>query len=110
MLGKTFSLLFYLKKPKNYTTGAMPLYLRITADGLPKEISLGRQWDPAKWNAKSGKAIGTREDAKKLNEFIDTIRSKLYNARLQLVEKNEVVTADTLKMALIGNHMIVLCF
>jgi site-specific recombinase XerD len=103
MVGKTFSLLFYLKKQKNYTTGAMPVYLRITTDGIPKEISLGRQWEPAKWNAKSGRAIGSKEDSKKLNEFLDTVRSKVYNARLQLVEKNEVVTADALKRALNGD-------
>lgn len=102
MVGKTFSLLFYLKKPKNYTSGPMPVYLRITTDGLPKEISLGRQWEPAKWNAKSGKAIGSKEDTKKLNEFIDTVRSKVYNARLQLIERNEAVTADDLKKALTG--------
>ncbi|HEX5152777.1 MAG TPA: site-specific integrase [Parafilimonas sp.] len=102
MVGRTFSLLFYLKKPKNYTSGSMPVYLRITADGLLKEISLGRQWEPARWNAKSGKAIGSKEDTKKLNEFIDTVRSKVYNARLQLIEKNEAVTADELKKALTG--------
>jgi hypothetical protein len=27
------SLLFYLKKPKNYLKGAVPIYLRITVDG-----------------------------------------------------------------------------
>ena len=40
MVGKTFSMLFYLKKPKNYRTGTMPVYLRIAADGIPKEISM----------------------------------------------------------------------
>jgi hypothetical protein len=103
MVGKTFSLLFYLKKPKNYTTGPMPVYLRITADGIQKEISLGRQWELQKWNTKSGRAIGIKEDSKKLNEFIDTVRSKVYNARLQLLEKNEVVTAEALKKALTGD-------
>ncbi len=50
MLEKSFSLLFYLKKPKNYLKGAMPIYLRITVDGIPKEISTGRQCDPIRWN------------------------------------------------------------
>lgn len=103
MVGKTFSLFFYLKKPKNYTTGQIPVYLRITVDGIRKEISFGREWIPGKWNAKSGKALGSTEEARKLNEFIDTVRSKVYNARLQLVEKNEVVTAEALKKALTGD-------
>lgn len=41
MLEKSFSLLFYLKKPRNYSKGAMPIYLRITVDGIPKEVSIG---------------------------------------------------------------------
>ena len=28
-----FSMLFYLKKQKNYTTGLAPIYQRITVDG-----------------------------------------------------------------------------
>jgi hypothetical protein len=39
MLEKSFSLLFYLKKPKNYVSGNMPIYMRITVDEIPKEIS-----------------------------------------------------------------------
>jgi site-specific recombinase XerD len=103
MVGKTFSLLFYLKKPKNYKQGPVPVYLRITVDGNAKELSLGRQWEISKWNSDSGRATGTKEDAKKLNEFIDTLRSKVYNARLQLVEKNEIVSSEALKMALTGD-------
>lgn len=51
MLEKGFSLLFYLRKPKNYHDGAMPIYLRITVNNVPKEISTGRQSDPDRWNA-----------------------------------------------------------
>jgi len=51
MLEKSFSVYFYLKKPKNYLKSSMPVYLRINVDGIPKEISTGRQCDPARWNA-----------------------------------------------------------
>ena len=34
-----FSLLFYLKKQKNYENGVMPLYLRIIIDGPRAEIT-----------------------------------------------------------------------
>ncbi|SEB21505.1 Arm DNA-binding domain-containing protein [Pedobacter hartonius] len=42
----TFSLLFYLKKPKNYLKGAAPIYLRITVDGKRAELSASRECDP----------------------------------------------------------------
>ncbi len=57
MLEKSFSLLFYLKKTKNYRIGNMPIYLRITVDGIPKEITTGRNCDPDKWNANAGRLI-----------------------------------------------------
>jgi hypothetical protein len=36
---KNVSLLFYLKKPKNYDSGNVTIYMRITVDGVPKELS-----------------------------------------------------------------------
>jgi len=59
----TFSLLFYLKKPKNYVAGAMPIYMRITVDGVPKELSTGKQCEPDRWNAKTLRLDGKKEDA-----------------------------------------------
>ncbi len=104
MLEKTFSLLFYLKKPKNYLKGTMPIYLRITVDGIPKEISTGRQCDPERWNPNAGRSYGTKEDAKSLNAYLDTLQTKVYEARRQLLEKNENITAERLRNTLKGKN------
>jgi hypothetical protein len=53
----TFSLLFYLKKPKNYVSGEMPIYMRITVDGAPKQLSTGKIGDPKEWNTKTCRLI-----------------------------------------------------
>jgi len=50
----TFSLLFYLKKPKNYLTGAAPIYLRITVDGKRAELSASRECAPPLVEHKDG--------------------------------------------------------
>jgi hypothetical protein len=102
MLEKSFSLLFYLKKPKNYRNGAMPIYLRITVDGIPKEISTGRQCQPERWNANACHCNGTKEDARSLNAYLDILRTKVYEARRVLLEKNEMITAETLRNILKG--------
>ena len=54
-----FSLLFYLKKQKNYESGEVPVYLRITINSKRAEIATGRQCDPKRWNAKSGRMLGS---------------------------------------------------
>ena len=52
MVSKTFGLIFYLKKPRNYVKGAVPIYMRITVDGARTEISSKRVCeDPQKWNS-----------------------------------------------------------
>lgn len=60
----TFSLLFYLKKPKDYTTGAAPIYLRITVDGKRAELAAGKECEPEQWNSKTGHMRGTKEETK----------------------------------------------
>ena len=103
MLEKNFSLLFYLKKSKTYRKGPMPIYMRITVDGIRKEISTSRQCDPDRWNANAGRVTGTKEDVKLLNAYLDTIQTKVYEVRRQLLDKNEIITADGLKNMLKGN-------
>ena len=40
MLEKSMGLLFFLKKPKNYSNGGLKdVYLKITIDGIPRELS-----------------------------------------------------------------------
>jgi len=104
MLEKNFNLLFYLKKPKNYHAGTMPVYLRITVDGLAKEICTGRVWEPDRWNGNAGRAIGTKEDVRGLNGYLDTLQTKIYEVRRQLLEKNETITAEGLKNTLRGTN------
>jgi hypothetical protein len=42
MLEKSFGLLFFLKQPKSQKSGERYVYLRITVDGKPIELSTKR--------------------------------------------------------------------
>jgi site-specific recombinase XerD len=97
-----FSMLFYLKKQKNYTKGLVPIYLRITVDGQRAEVTTGRDCDPEKWNSSSGRANGTKEVIKTLNAYLDNLQAKVYEAHRQLYEKGEPVTAENLKNHFMG--------
>lgn len=76
--------------------GPLPVYMRITVDGIRKEISTGNHRDQDRWNANAGRVNGSKEDAKRLNAYLDTLQTKVYEARRKLVEKNETITADRL--------------
>ncbi|TFF35501.1 site-specific integrase [Mucilaginibacter psychrotolerans] len=102
MLEKSLGLMFFLKHPKNYEQGDKYIYLRITVDGVSKELSTKRVWDPARWHVKSGRAQGTKEDAKALNVMLDTITLKAQEARRQLIEENRDISSQAIKDFLTG--------
>ncbi len=103
MLEKSFTILFYLKKQKKYVKGVQPIYLRLTVDGIPKELSIKQPWDPNRWNKRSGRPIGTKEDAKTLYEFLDMIQAKVYEARRKLLESGTQITCTAL-MDIVSGH------
>jgi integrase len=102
MLEKSFGLLFYLKKPSDYKKGLIPIYLRITVDGIPKELSAKRSWDPARWSVKTNRASGTKEDARTLNDYLNVLQNKAYDAPQNMIERGEVITSIGIRDTLSG--------
>jgi len=98
----TLTLLFSLRKPKNYESGEMPVYLRITVDGKRTELAMGRKCDPDKWDNKAGRAVGTKADARTLNAHLDSTQYKIYELHRQLSGADETVTAETIRNKFTG--------
>ena len=94
---KTFSFIFYLKKPKLYEKGLVPIYLRITIDGKRSEISIKREADPDNWNSKAGRMDGKSEKVRQFNGYLDTLQSQLYAAHQALIRDHKMITAEALK-------------
>lgn len=100
-----FSVLFFLKKPKNYTKGAVYfIFLRITVDGVRAEMSTSRNCEPERWNAKAGKVIGTKEDVKTLNAYLENMKAEVYAAHSQLSVDGAEITADSVKCKYLGKE------
>jgi hypothetical protein len=70
-MNKTFNLLFFVKKSKIKANGTAPIYLRITIDGIPKEISSKRNIIPQKWDNKLQKVSGSSEEVKAINNYLN---------------------------------------
>lgn len=97
-----FSLLFYLKQQKIYTSGPKPIYMRITVNGKRAEVSAGRDCEPSVWNRHAGRGIGTKSETRALNSYLDTLQTKVMNAHQQLIGAGENITADRLRDQFIG--------
>jgi site-specific recombinase XerD len=97
-----FSLLFYMKKQKNYQSGSAPIYIRITVSGKRSETTTGRECDPSRWNTGAGRANGTKEDTRAFNAFLDDLQTKVYQAHRLLTEADELITAETIRNKFLG--------
>ncbi len=98
----TLTLLFSLRKPKNYQSGEMPVYLRITVDGKRAELAVSRKCDLERWDVKTGRATGTKAEARTINAYLDSIQNKIYELHRQMSDADLTVTAETLKNCFIG--------
>jgi integrase len=102
MLEKSFGLLFFLKPSKNKESGMRYVYVRITVDGVSKELSTKRLWDPKRWHAASGRAVGNKEDARGLNSYLDSMYSKVLQTKKRLMDSDREISAESLKNMLLG--------
>jgi site-specific recombinase XerD len=101
-MSKRIRIIFYLKKPRNYAAGPVPIYLRITIAGKRAELSTSRVCDPRRWNPSAGKAAGTKEATLSLNAYLDTLQQKVYEAHRQLLEMGQEASAHKVKAAYLG--------
>ena len=96
------SFLFYLKKPKGYISGPVPIYLRLTVNGQRAEMSTSKECLPERWNAADGLAKGTTEDIKSLNAHLSILQGKIHQYHNQMLATGEIITAETIKNKIAG--------
>src|ERR1017187_9802489 len=99
---QTFAILFYIVKSKKNKKGEAPIYARITANGIRSELSINRVIDINRWDSSAGKVKGNKEDARTINDHIDTIRTKLADHQNTLIKNNKLVTAIAVKNSFLG--------
>jgi site-specific recombinase XerD len=104
-MSKTFKILFYLKKPKDYSIGSsLPIYLRLTVDGERVEMFTQRNCDPDKWNSEAGRSKGNKEEVKQLNNYLDLLRTKIFEAQRELLNTGFPVTASNIRNKMQGKE------
>jgi integrase len=67
-------------------------------------LTTSRQCDPAAWNKVTGRAVGTKEETKCLNSYLDLFQSKVYDAQRELLSKGDEVTAFAIRDRMLGRE------
>ncbi|WP_261511527.1 site-specific integrase [Chryseobacterium paludis] len=104
MLEISYGLTFFLKSPKSKSELFRYVYVRITVDGVPKETSTKRKWDMRRWDQNLERAIGTKEDARSLNFFLDSLQLKVDNFKTELVNTGKTIIAARIIEFIKGNE------
>ena len=101
MLESSFGLVFFLKIPRN-DSKIRTVYFRITVDGTPKEASTKRKWDMTRWDQKMERAVGSKEDAKSLNFFLDSLTLKINEIKTEMMYGGTSITAEKVMDKVLG--------
>lgn len=93
MLESSFGLCFFLKTTKN-KSNIRYIYLRVTVDGIPKETSTKRTWDIQRWDQKTERATGNKEDARTLNHFLDALTTRINQFKMDLIYNEKSISSQ----------------
>ncbi|HEY0091843.1 MAG TPA: site-specific integrase [Flavobacterium sp.] len=96
------SILFYAKKSKATKNGQLPIYLRVTLNGVRIELSTSKMIDLSQWSVKEGRMKGNSEEARAINGYLDSMRFRVYETEGFLVRSQMIVNADTFKNQFLG--------
>ena len=97
----TFGISFFIKKYKA-NKGLAPIYVRITVNGKSIDLSVKRKAEVQKWDPRKENTKGKTAETVELNNYLGTVRTKLFECRDQLEREHKLVTAKAIKSRYTG--------
>jgi site-specific recombinase XerD len=94
----------YAKTTKANAAGQLPIYIRLTVDGQRFEFSSKKFIDKSKWSPELSKMKGSSEEARTLNNYLDLMKSKVFDIQMELIHKNEELSLENFKTRILGTH------
>lgn len=91
------SILFYLKGSKKSCDGKVPIYIRITIDGMAEDLSLGVKVLEVDWDSENKIVRATDRSSKIINKKIGQAKADLERHFDLMAAKNGIVTPAMLK-------------
>lgn len=95
------SILFYVKRAKANSAGQIPIYLRLTVNGIRLEFSVKRYVSHEKWSTAQNKMKGNSEESRSVNTFLDIMKARVYEIQKNLIHDGREVKAETIKNILL---------
>jgi site-specific recombinase XerD len=97
----TFSILFWADLARAKGNQAS-IYARITVNGKRTNISLKRKVPVSDWDAHKGRAKGTNQNTRKLNNYLEASNSSLFKCYQDLKAERKLITSEAIKARYLG--------
>ncbi|MFT3796189.1 site-specific integrase [Flavobacterium sp.] len=91
---------FYAKKTKANVAGLLPIYIRLTVDGERLEFSSKKFIEKSKWSDELSKMKGTSEEARSINNYLDSVKSQIIDIQMTLTHKREALNIENFRKRL----------
>jgi site-specific recombinase XerD len=91
---------FYAKKTKANVAGLLPIYIRLTVDGERLEFSSKKFIEKTKWSDELSKMKGTSEEARSINNYLDSVKSQIIDIQITLTHKREALNIENFRKRL----------
>lgn len=99
---QTFTHRFIIRKTKSKRAHHASIYARININGARTEISVNRFCDPGKWDYKSGRIIGRTEEAREMNEYLNSIELRIFTTHRELVTSKVTINGESFRNVFSG--------
>src|SRR6476646_8967082 len=88
---------FYAKKTKANSAGLLPIYVRLTVDGQRLEFSSKKFVEKSKWSEELSKMKGGSDEARSINNYLDSIKAQIIDIQMALTHKRETLNIESFR-------------
>ena len=89
-------ILFVIKKSSLLKNGEAPIVVRVTINGVSDEVRIQRSVLPRLWNQARGCCKGRDRVSIELNDYIESLKTKIHNLHKELLLEDALITPSHL--------------
>lgn len=93
---------FTVRKSKSRCSGISPIQVLLTKNGVRVSFSTGHAVKPSEWDSKNQRVKGKNSAYIEINNFLNSVRARLYQLEKELSDRGIGVTPQTLRDAYLG--------
>ena len=93
---------FTVRKSKSRCSGISPIQVLLTKNGVRVSFSTGHAVKPSEWDSKNQRVKGKNSSYIEINNFLNSVRARLYQLEKDLSDRGIGVTPQILRDAYLG--------